>query len=269
MSSGQGKPQTTEETPYALALRLSSEGGTAEEIRSALAERGLTPDEIVVVLMALKRQQDDSARAEAAVEHEPVLQSVAQPDMHDQRISGPDLTIGLGLIAVGVLLFIATKGHLLAYGAIVSGAARLIASFLRPNRLPPQVALAPDDPSPRCADHPDFKSIGTCPRCGAFRCQDCAPAGGFAQAQVCNACNRSSAYLEDKLRVASRRVALALIGPAVGSVVAILVATIWPRTFGGSALDVVLGKLPLLTGLALAAAPFVVLAVVQSAIRHP
>jgi hypothetical protein len=71
---------------------------------------------------------------------------------------------------------------------------------------PPLVALAADDPSPRCAHHPELASLGTCPRCGSFVCRECA---GPQLADGCLKCVSLPALRSRRVESAAKRVAVA------------------------------------------------------------
>jgi hypothetical protein len=155
------------ETPWALLKRLRAEGHPDDAIVARLKALGLENDDVKVLMME------------------------APPPASGLEM--PDAVKAAAILAGGPLL-----GGLLVASMSEATVAR--------EPPPPQVALAADDPSPRCAHHPELASVGTCPRCGSFVCRTCA---GSELAQGCGRCQTSPTVRKKRLAGVGRRLALA------------------------------------------------------------
>jgi hypothetical protein len=202
------------ETPWALLKRLRAEGHPHDVIVTRLKALGLDDEDVRVLML----------------EAPPAASGVEMPD------------------AVKV-------AAVLAGGPVLGGLllASLQDATLPREAPPPQVELADEDPSPRCAQHVKLASVGTCPRCGGFVCRDCA---GLSLSTGCKKCQESPALRDHKVKTAARAVA------ATGLVTALLLLI-------GAVLDGSSFSLRVVLFLGALIAPLMILSVVQLAVRSP
>src|SRR5439155_25070059 len=93
--------------------RLLAEGHPYEEIAKRLAEKGLSPDDVKILI-------GDHAQPGAA----PGGAAASSGGGIDAG-----LVVGLAMIGFGLLLFIATGGRVVAYGVVLVGLVRTISSL--------------------------------------------------------------------------------------------------------------------------------------------
>ena len=146
-------PSPEQPTPYAVAKRMRAEGHPRARIVEQLKAIGLDDSDVDVLLR----------------DHPPEARPAGET-------SDGEMLLKVGALVVG--------------GPILGG---LVVAALSEAAQPqlataPQQPLAPDDPSARCALHPELASLANCPRCGAFTCRQCAPKPGQP---VCVSCQRS------------------------------------------------------------------------------
>ncbi|MHB8879654.1 MAG: hypothetical protein ACYC8T_38690 [Myxococcaceae bacterium] len=213
-------PQPIEaETPWALFKRLRAEGHPRDVIVERLKELGLSADDIRVLTLEVPRP-------------------------------GPaDIGLPGGAVVAALVL-----------GGPILGGLALAAMTPPPapsEPPPPQVALAVSDTSARCPRHPQFASVGVCPRCGSFLCRECA-GPGQGQGAACVQCQASPAVRDELVKRAGRYVALASL--ALVGILALVVLL--------SVHDVV-SPLAAAVGAATFAAPILLLGLLQFAVRSP
>jgi hypothetical protein len=226
--------------------KLRSEGFPPEAIARELELEGVSADDIKALLV------DESVRVEPA---------------EAGRGLNVQLIFGLLLILAGGVLLLGGRISLLSIGLLVAGVARTGSSFaserstiaLKAEALRHMAALPTDDPRARCAVHPQFASIGSCPRCGSFCCAQCTPTRGFAGGNVCMPCQVLPDVRAERQRKAARVGALMLLtAPATVLILGVLEAAFARDT--PSALTVLLS-------VGVVSLPWLVLAGVQFGVR--
>ena len=208
-------------TPWAVAKRLTAEGHPREVIVERLKQMGLDDDDVRVLLM----------------------DALARPTSTGSDGAGDLLKIGAVLVGGPIL------------GGLVAAAitdAQETAIEERPKA--PQVPLDAADPSSRCAWHPTLAAIGSCPRCGAFTCRDCAPRKG---ARWCVPCDALPGVQAAELRSAAKKVAYVFFfGSLFGIVEPLLALHSTTKTI----------KLVIVLGIM--AGPMLLLGAIQLIVRH-
>jgi hypothetical protein len=191
------------ETPWALYQRLRAEGHSVAVIHERLRALGL----------------DDA-------------------DIKTLTLEAPPAATGLELPGAAKIAAVLVAGPLLG-GALIAATGESIAEREPP---PPQVPLADDDPSQRCARHPRLASAGTCPSCGTFVCRDCA---GESLELGCASCIANPKNRAARLGRARTIAALAVGAQVLVYVAATLVKYGERETLGELALSLLLRIVPI------------------------
>ena len=241
MGSGVSDAPAGDGTAWALVKKLRAEGFPPDAIARELGAQGHAADDIKAILA----DESGSSGGVAPVQ----------------------LIFGVLLILAGLLLILGGRISLLSIGLIVAGVARVGSSLAAERGTIVQQAearrgmntLAADDRRARCAVHPEYASIGNCPRCGSFCCARCTPARGFAAGNVCMRCQSLPEVQAQRQRHASRQAALTLLAAPVMLVLLaaleVVVATSTPS------------MLTVLAVLGVGSSPWLVLAAVQANVR--
>ncbi|MEW5741556.1 MAG: hypothetical protein AB1938_21745 [Myxococcota bacterium] len=184
-----------EGTPWALVQKLRAEGFPREAIVRELVAQGHTRADVEALLID---EAPDGAEPPAAGEGSGVP---------------VQLLFGLLLLAAGVVVLLGTGVRALPLVLIGSGIVRVVSALQADRSLVARraaarrtmVELAPEDPRARCAVHPQYASIGNCPRCGSFGCARCAPARGFEAGLECMKCQGLPEVIAARRRKAARQ----------------------------------------------------------------
>ncbi|HYI01205.1 hypothetical protein [Hyalangium sp.] len=266
----QGTPAASPtQTPWMLAQRLADQGLPLSAVREQLLQAGLPSEDVTTLLRALRLKSVAAPGDERA----PDAASAHAPSDH-----GAGLLAGMAKAGVGAGLALA-KGDLDAGKLVLTGLLQATASFMQvglddgrvapsqPKLAPSELApleLAPfdaTDGSPRCQVHPRFPSVGTCPRCGALACYNCAPKQGFGGTEFCAACEQQPSVHEARVKKAARHLAATVFVEAV-----LLLTLMFVAPLLGTSQPSWGGSIPYEVALSL---PFVVLGIVQGFVRHP
>lgn len=239
------------ETPYEWAQRRRSEGASVEALAQELAAAGLGPVEI-------DRLLDRDVRPSPAEQPDPV---------GGGGMASPQLLLGIFLLIGGLILLVSGWVSWRALLLLVAGAARIATArgVARPSSAKQEEARlamiqrALDDSQQRCAVHPEYAAMGTCPRCGSFCCALCTPGRGFGGGRVCMQCQALPEVQSARRRSASRGAALTLLsGPAMIVVLLALERVVFASS---------LAPMRALVALLVVSAPWLLLAALQANAR--
>ena len=243
------EPSVSDGTAWALVKKLRAEGFPPDAVARELEARGHAAEDIKAILA------DESPRAGQTAQGSGV------------GVGSIQLIFGVLLILAGLLLILGGRISLLSMGLIVSGVARVGSSLATERGTIAQQAearrqmttLSADDRRARCAVHPEYASIASCPRCGSFCCAMCTPAQGFAAGNVCMRCQSLPEVQRQRQRHASRQAALALLtAPVMLALLAALETVVATSTPDAVTVLAVLG---------VGSFPWLVLAAVQANVR--
>jgi hypothetical protein len=246
-----------------LAQRLAEQGLPLSTVSERLLKAGLPSEDVATLMRALR------------------LKSVAAPGDAPKggaaRDHGVNLLVGIANVGLGASTML-LKEELGAGKQVLNGLLQVTSGFMqvglddgrvipsqpKPASSEPVPELAPieaEDGAPRCQVHPRVLSVGTCPRCGALACYNCAPKKSFGGTELCAACEQQPTVHDARVRKAARRLAAALFAETVLILTLMFVSPLFgsSQSSGG-------GSIPYEVGLSLA---FVVLGVVQWFVRHP
>ncbi|HLL00370.1 MAG TPA: hypothetical protein VK539_07300 [Myxococcaceae bacterium] len=245
------------ETPWELAQRLAAQGLPLSTVNEQLLRAGLPAEDAETLTRALQ------------------LRSVAGPGEKREADSGHGLNMLVGIAKVGL-----SARALLANGDLegqraLDGMLQVTAGFMQvgldqkpvaPTVAPPAVVpeVAPfeaEDGAPRCQVHSRVLSVSTCPRCAAHACYSCAPKNGPGGTEFCVTCEAQPSVHEPRVRMAARRVAVALFAEAVLLLALMLFAPLLGASQGSE-----WGPVPVEAALGLF---FVVLGSMQWFVPHP
>jgi hypothetical protein len=240
---------TADGTPWALVQQLKAEGFPREAIVRELMAQGHPRADVEALL----------------IDEAPDV--VPDPPGTDGSGAPAQTLFGLLLLVAGVVALVDGGVSLFSAGLILLGLVPLATAFQADRRAAApllaaqrtMVPLAPEDVRARCAVHPQYASIGNCPRCGSFACAMCAPARGFEAGVACMRCQALPEVVAARRKKAARQAAAWLL-TAPGMLALLIFFQAAMRTNEVSPLSV-------LIMVALPSAPFMILSGVQAFVR--
>jgi hypothetical protein len=118
-------------SPQATARKYRDQGLSPGEIRQKLVIGGLDPRSAAAAIASLDEGEEEAVAVDLPAPAEPVAAQAVQPRAQPLPAGGIGGGVWLGLLimGVGIAITVASDGHVIAYGAIVVGAIRVVRSL--------------------------------------------------------------------------------------------------------------------------------------------